>query len=129
MKWLQRAVVICLAGAVTQVNAGPRDAGRFLIDIEAKSIGAVRVSDSFPQLRKRFGANNVAKSTENLEGNPSPIVVVAVDGHKLVKHWNHVSTDDPAFKTKEGLGPGSTLAAFEQVFGPASRERVKAAGT
>jgi len=26
MKWLQRAVVICLAGAVTQVNAGPRDA-------------------------------------------------------------------------------------------------------
>ena len=66
MKWLQRAVVICLAGAVTQVNAGPRDAGRFLIDIEAKSIGAVRVSDSFPQLRKRFGANNVAKTTENL---------------------------------------------------------------
>jgi len=47
--------------------------------------------------------------------------VVAVDGHKLVKHWNHVSTDDPASKTKEGLGPGSTLAAFEQVFGPASR--------
>lgn len=93
MMWLQRAVVICLAGVVTQVNAGPpSDAGRFLIDIEAKSIGSVRVNDSFPQLRKRFGANNVAKTTENLEGNPSPIVVVAVDGHKLVKHWNHVST-------------------------------------
>ena len=41
--------------------------------------------------------------------------------NKLVKHWNHVSTDDPAFKTKEALGPGSTLAAFEQAFGPASR--------
>ena len=122
MRWREAAVLVCLASAAWPVHAAPPpDAGRLLIDIEAKSIASVRVNDSLAQLRKRFGANNVAKAIESLEGDPSPIVVVAVDRHKLVKHWNHVSTDDSAFKTKEGLGPGSTLAAFEQTFGPASR--------
>ena len=122
MRWRKAAVLVCLANSLFPVHAAtPPDAGRFLIDIATKSIGSVRVNDSLPQLRRRFGASNVAKTTENLEGDRSPIVVVAVDGHKLVKHWNHVSTNDPAFKTKEGLGPGSTLAAFEQTFGPASR--------
>jgi hypothetical protein len=114
--------MLCLAGVSTQVNAEPpRDAGRFVIDIEAKSIATVRVPDSVPELRKRFGASNVVEASEDLEGDPSPIVVIAVDGHKLVKHWNHMSTDDPTFKTKEALGPGSALTAFEQAYGPASR--------
>jgi len=122
VRWREAAVVVCIASSAFPVHAAtPPDASRFLIDIAAKSIGSVRVDDSLPQLRRRFGANSVAKTTENLEGDASPIVVVAVDGHKLVKHVNHMSTNDPAFKTKEGLGPGSTLAAFEQTFGPASR--------
>jgi hypothetical protein len=122
MTWREAMILVCFASAASPVHAAPPpDASRFLIDIEAKSIGSVRENDTLPQLRKRFGANNVAKAAENLEGDPSPIVVVAVDGHKLVKHWNHVSTDDSALKTKEAVGPGSTLAAFEQAFGPASR--------
>jgi hypothetical protein len=122
VKWRMGATLVCFASAASPVRAAsPIGADRFLIDVEAKSIGSVRVNDSVPQLRKRCGAGNVTKASENLEGDSSPIVVVAVDGHKLVKHWNHVSTADPAFKTKDGLGPGSTLANFEQVYGPASR--------
>jgi hypothetical protein len=122
VKWREATVRVCLASVAFPLQAVPApDSGRFLIDIEAKSIGSVRVTDALPQLRKPFGADNVAKATENVEGDPSSIVVVAVDGHKLAKHWKHVSTDDPVFKIKGGLGPGSTLAASEQTFGPASR--------
>jgi hypothetical protein len=116
------AILACFASAVSLVHAAsPTDADRFLIDVEAKSIGSVRLNDSVPLLRKRFGAANVATASEKLEGDSSPIVVVSVDGHKLVKHWNHVSTADPTFKTKDGLGPKSTLTAFEQAYCPASR--------
>ena len=34
---------------------------------------------------------------------------------------SHVDLDDPAFKTKEGLGAESALTAFERAYGPASR--------
>jgi hypothetical protein len=75
MMWLKCAALVCLAGAVTQVRAEPPDdAARFVIDIEAKSIASVRVADSAPQLRKRFGASNVVEASEDLEGDPSPIV-------------------------------------------------------
>ena len=122
MIWLKCVAVVCLAGAVTQARAEPADhAARFVIDIKAKTIASVRVTDSAPQLRKRFGASNVVETSEDLEGDPSSIVVISVDNHKLVKHWNHMSTDDPAFKTKEGLGAGSALTAFERAYGPASR--------
>jgi len=116
------AILVCFASTASLVHAAsPTDADRFLIDVEAKSIGSVRVNDSVPLLRRRSGAANVATASVKLEGDSSAIVVVSVDGHKLVKHWNHVSTADPTFTTKDGLGPGSTLAAFERVCGPPSR--------
>jgi hypothetical protein len=122
VKWRMAAILVGFAWTALSVQASsPTDADRFLIDIEAKSIASVTVKDSAPQLRKRFGAANVAKSSERLEGDPSPNVVVSIDGHKLIQHWNHVSTADPAFKTKDGLGPGSALAAFERVYGAADR--------
>ncbi len=122
MNWRMAAILVCFASVTSLVHgASPSGADRFLINVEAKSIGSVTVNDSEPLLRKRFGAANVTKATENLEGDSSPIVVVSIDGHKLVKHWNHVSTADTTFKTKDGLGPGSSLAAFERVYGPESR--------
>ena len=63
MKWLQPAILVCFASA-----ASPTDAGRLLIDVEAKSIASVRVNDSVSQLRKRIGAANVTKATEGPRG-------------------------------------------------------------
>jgi hypothetical protein len=122
VKWRMAAILAGSASAASLVHAAsPTDADRFLIDVEAKSIGSVRANGSVPLLRKRFGTANVATASEKIEGDSSPIVVLSIDGHKLVKHWNHVSTADPTFKTKDGLGPKSTLAAFERTYGPASR--------
>jgi hypothetical protein len=81
-------------------------------------------ADAVSRLRTPSGASDLAKATEDPEGDP-PIVVVAVDGHALVKHWNQVSAGDAAFTTQEGLGPLSTLAAFEQAASPASRGRTR----
>jgi hypothetical protein len=112
--------MFAVAIASTCAFAGTPD-NRVLVDMEARSIASVHTDTTVKQLQAEFGSANVVEGVETLEGDKSPLVIVTVDGHKVFKHWNHISTQDPAFRTREGLGVGSTVAAFERVFGPAAR--------
>ena len=57
------------------------------------------------------------RTTELLEGQPSDVYVVRFGNHEVYRHWNAFSFKDPIFRTRDGLGVGSTIAEFETVYG------------
>ena len=93
---------------------------KFLIDIDKKTIASVSMKDTLPQLREKFGSKNVTTATENLEGESQIIIIINLNGHKVIKHWNHLSTKDPIFRTKEDIGVGSSVAEFAKYYGKPS---------
>jgi hypothetical protein len=61
---------------------------------------------------------------ENEEGERDTIYVLNINGHKLIKYWNAICIEDKIFKTKEGLGVGSSLKEFDDVYGKGTLEDV-----
>lgn len=68
------AAAVIVLGVLCSGGASAQRGNRFLIDIDRETIGSVSRDDSFQQLRNRFGSANVTRSTEELEGEASPIV-------------------------------------------------------
>jgi len=118
---MEVGVLAALVAALSVTVAGSVQGDQFLVDLEHATIGAVSPKDSVRQLRAKFGAGNVIRTVGRLEGSPNVTFVVSIAGHKVVQHWNYVSTSDSAFKTKEGVGVGSTVADFARYYGEALR--------
>ena len=114
-------MLAALVAALSVTVAGSAQGDQFLVDLEHATIGSVSPKDSVRQLRAKFGAGNVIRTVGRLEGSPNVTFVVSIAGHKVVQHWNYVSTSDSAFKTKEGVGVGSTVADFARYYGEALR--------
>ena len=111
---------LCLAVLASVMLSGAASAGEvLLVDMAAGSIDGVDLRQSGPELKNRLGVR-VRKTTELLEGQPSDMWVVAFGKHKIHKHWNGFSFIDAAFRTKEGVGVGSTVADFDRAYGLSS---------
>jgi hypothetical protein len=94
---------------------------RYLIDVEHATIASVNHTASVAALRRRFGSAHVVRRIGSLEGQPDTTFVISIDGHEFTKHWNYVSTTDSIFKTRHGVGVGSTVAAFARYYGQVHR--------
>ena len=111
---------LCLALVIWLMLSTPTSGSEhILVDMAAGSVDGVDLRQSGPELKNRLGVR-VRKTTELLEGQPSDMWVVAFGKHKIHKHWNGFSFTDAAFRTKEGVGVGSTVADFDRAYGLSS---------
>lgn len=92
------------------------DSKQIIVDMTAGTVGGVDLSQSGPDLKKKLGVR-VKKTTEQMEGEPSELWIVFFGKQQVHKHWNGFSFTDPVFRTKEGLGVGSTVADFDNAYG------------
>ena len=88
-----------------------------LIDVVKGKIGDVNYRDSIDTIRKAIGTSRIKNLVEELEGTPHNFYEIDISGHKIYKHWNGTSLEDPAFKIKSGLGVGASVEDFRKVYG------------
>jgi hypothetical protein len=91
--------------------------GSILVDFEKGTVGGVNLSQDGESLERQLGPGRVHKTTEVLEGQPTDVYIVRFGDHEVYRHWNAFSYKDPIFRTKEGLGPDSSIAEFETIYG------------
>src|SRR5438552_618127 len=87
------------------------------VDLTARTIAGIWMNQSIADVRREVGAGNVITDTGYAEGTPVEEYVIKLCGHEVRRHWNGVSWSDPIFRTTEGLGVGSPLAAFDTAYG------------
>lgn len=95
-------------------------ASSFVIDIRERTVDGIPVDRPLSALTALLGENRVDSTTEDLEGEPSPMALVDFCGHTVERHWNGLSWTDPAFRTTEGLAAGMPIAAFDSTYGMGS---------
>jgi hypothetical protein len=87
------------------------------VDLDAKTIAGIWMDQPIDSVKREVGAVNVTADTAYAEGEPVLVYTIKLCGHQVRWGWNGASWRDPAFRTPEGLGVGSTLAAFDTVYG------------
>jgi len=88
-----------------------------LVDFENGTVSGVNLRQEGKRLEAELGVDRVLRTSEVLEGHPSELYVVRFGTHEIFRHWNAFSYKDPSFRTNAGLGVGSTLADFENIYG------------
>jgi hypothetical protein len=88
------------------------------VDLDAKTIAGIWMNQPIEPVKRQVGAANVIADTAYAEGG-EPVLeyTVKLCGHEVRRSWNGASWHDPVFRTPEGLGVGSTLAAFDTAYG------------
>ena len=95
------------------------DEKTIIVDVRAGTVDEIDLRQSGPSLLAKLGSR-VKKTTELLEGGePNDLFIVSFHGHEIRKHAVAFSFTDPVFRTKEGLGVGSTVEEFEKIYGRA----------
>ena len=87
------------------------------LDLDARTIAGIWMNQSIDSLKREVGAANVVTDTGYPEGQAQEEYLIKLCGHEIRRTWNAVSWTDSAFRTAEGLGVGSTLAAFDTLHG------------
>ncbi len=92
-----------------------------VVDLATHTIAAIWMDQEGDVIRRQVGPAHVVVQTERREGNAVNVDVIALCGHEVRRTGDRisggVSWTDPVFRTREGLGVGSTLAAFDTVYG------------
>jgi len=127
LKWFIIPVlwVVLTSAAGAQVSSTADD---FLI--ERHRVGKVTIDAPAQAVYERFGSADVRLVDRRLEGMLSPALVIApnktvrrdalivdlvCDGKLVV--WR-ILVNDPAFKTAQGIGPGSRVGELRKAYGP-----------
>jgi len=97
--------------------AAPVCGNTLRVDLTARTIAGIWMNQSIADVRREVGAGNVITDTGYAEGTPVEEYVIKLCGHEVRRTWNGVSWGDAMFRTAEGLGVGSPLAAFDTVYG------------
>lgn len=100
-----------------QIPVPEQDCSVLTVNIADRTVAGTLVDMKVDALEATIGSNRVTKTSESLEGEPSPVAVLDFCGHELRRHWNGLSWTDPAFRTGEDLGVGMALAAFDSTYG------------
>ncbi len=101
--------------------AAPVCGDPLVVDLSAHTIAAIWMDRAGDVIRGQVGPENVVVQTERPEGHPVDVDVIALCGHEIRRTGDRISGGvswrDPVFRTREGLGVGSTLAAFDTAYG------------
>ena len=88
------------------------------VDLNARTIAGIWMNQPIEDIKREVGAANVTAHPIEVEGGETDTsYVIMLCGHEIHRTWNGASWTDPAFRTAEGLGVGSPLAAFDSVHG------------
>jgi hypothetical protein len=99
------------------VFAAEKSEPSIVVDFVAGTVGGINIRGEIDDLKHSIGAHRIKKSTEYLEGEPSDVYIISFGNHKIFKHWNAFSYNDPIFRTKEGLGVSSKVKDFNRTYG------------
>ncbi|HEV8381489.1 MAG TPA: hypothetical protein VGQ29_07890 [Gemmatimonadales bacterium] len=88
------------------------------VDLAAKTIAGIWIDQPIEAVTRAVGAANVIAGTAYAEGG-EPVLeyTVRLCGHEIRRTWKSASWHDPVFRSPEGLGVGSSLAAFDTAYG------------
>jgi len=88
------------------------------VDLAAKTIAGIWIDQPIEAVTRAVGAANVIADTAYAEGG-EPVLeyTIKLCGHEVRRSWNSASWHDQVFRTPEGLGVGSSLAAFDTAYG------------
>jgi len=87
------------------------------VDLNAITIAGIWMNQSIEPVTREVGAANVTVQTGSAEGHHTQMYTIKLCGREVRRLPNSVSWSDPAFRTPEGLGIGSPLAAFDTAYG------------
>ena len=91
-----------------------------LVDLSAHTIAGIWMDQTGEEIKRQLGPGNVIAKVEKAEREDEVAVevdTIRICGHAVQCNGHSVSWSDPAFRTAEGLGVGSTLAAFDTAYG------------
>ncbi len=106
--------------------SAPACGATVLVDLNARTIAGIWMNQSIDDLMREVGATNVIPDSGAVvaedeegggEGGSSTGYIIKLCGHQIRRAGNGVSWTDRVFRTAEGLGVGSPLAAFDSVHG------------
>jgi hypothetical protein len=87
------------------------------VDLRAGRIGGVHVDTTVDAVVAALGADHVVRRDRRAEGHQEKAYEVTICGHRIGRLWSGVVIRDTAFRTLEGVGPGSRVAAFDSAYG------------
>jgi hypothetical protein len=87
------------------------------VDLRAGRIGGVHVDTTVDAVVAALGADHVVRRDRRAEGHQEKAYEVAICGHRFSRLWSGVLIKDTVFRTLEGVGPGSRVAAFDSAYG------------
>jgi hypothetical protein len=116
------AMLFCLSISfviihASSVIAAEKTTNSIIVDFSSGTVGGVKVRNEIADIKLAIGPSRIEETTEELEGQPNEMYIISFGNHKVYKHWNAFSYNDPIFKTKEGLGIGSKVQDFNRLYG------------
>jgi len=119
-------VLLTLCTAVLGAQAAPRTADANLqhpcssaipVDLRAGLIGGVHVDTTVDAVVAALGVGHVVRRDRRAEGHQEAAYELTICGHRIGRLWSGVVMKDTIFRTLEGVGPGSRVAALDSAYG------------
>jgi hypothetical protein len=87
------------------------------VDLRSASVAQLALDTTIAVIRAAIGSANVRRYIVDSEEGRVPAYSLRICGHIIDRFQEGVSWTDPAYRSLEGLGVGSTLSAFDSAFG------------
>jgi hypothetical protein len=88
-----------------------------VVDLRTASIAGVPVDTTISFIRAQIGSPNIRRYTVASETGPMSVYTLRICGHNIEWYDYGASWSDSVYRTKENLGVGSTLKAFDATLG------------
>jgi hypothetical protein len=87
------------------------------VDLRSATIGGLRLDTTIAVIRRAIGSASVRRHMVDSEEGRVPFYTIRICGHAVDRSQEGVSWSDSTYRSGENLGVGSTLSAFDSVFG------------
>lgn len=103
--------------SLLQAQTKPRCTAYPTVDLRSASVAGLALDTTISSIRRAIGSANIRRYMVDSEEGRVPAYSLRICGHVIDRYQEGVSWTDPAYRSSEGLGVGSTLSAFDSAFG------------
>jgi hypothetical protein len=88
-----------------------------MVDLRTASVAGLPMDTTIGFIRAAIGSGNIRRYTMASEEGPMRVYTLRICGHNIEWYDYGAFWSDSAYRTKEGLGVGSRLSAFDSTLG------------